>query len=596
MKRKAAGLTDREVNTAKKLAKMIAADSVESGGTWRVNIQKTVVHNFESRTTDAGKETEKQRNALVSEFIRRDKQKSAPQVELAAPVLAELPVSLERPVVIADRRRKARSTNDQLEEAESAFDDEHWREAINSGFGQLRRFEHHSHVTREERALKLPIEPAYEHDRELANFVFPSLAERHKISVDLQLIAANVTECIDRELHEFFRADCFADPNRAYRGPQWSEMQSSSEEIRNTLILQTMGATSSPTGGANGETVVYGTRPAIPNDINLADLVDSLVVRSRERYFYFECGNHYSTRNELQTAPSRYLLPEPGLFNPLKWSVPNDFCRSSVPEELVRFERARDTQLHKSWLFICDRGWNVWRSKYDCIPACDVAAFDTSVSHAAVQWRGHKQENSIVNAVYMLPSTSDKCTCTEKETVLLCQGDDHRHCAEMMHSATENALVAVSTFGRATNRRWHMILEVCSHQRQGTHGQQMFDVFKHCIDDIVQLKGISQCLSALCRETAAPKSCRQSNPYHVTFALLVFIDARRTSNWLHAFCVWQRCVQLHCMRCAPCFLAISQSLWNFVVYNAMLPVLPYFMARRVEQFAKSIKHKPRVLS
>ena len=75
----------------------------------------------------------------------------------------------------------------------------------------------------------------------------------------------------------------------------------------------------------------------------------------------------------------------------------------------------------------------------------------------------------------------------------------------------------------------------------------------------------------------------------MTLALLLFVETRMTAGWFNVWRVWVTCIQTHCHCCPFCSSPLSESLYRFVVYNAMIPILPVTMATLIEQLALSIR-------
>lgn len=331
------------------------------------------------------------------------------------------------------------------------------------------------------------------------------------------------------------------------------------------------------------------------------------------------CGS-YSMFTILEN-PNLFVLPNSGM-----WGSPMQQRFGKLTDgsylQFSDFERAR-VRVVSSDPFLSDACWYLWNSCGDKVARCAEATMHSEV----------EKRDTVVNC----PNTSfyeqiveNSCVCAKNGTIVLCSNANHmkhmvgQQCAPVpgqRSGANNMCIVAAETFGAATRERWILLRTICGTMQGGRHDELLVRTFLEALESDKNLRELVPCLrefgvedqsilqtgkphdhkvvdrlgsrvrvqKKLPAESHGRERFYLYDPIEMTLALLLFVEARMTAGWFNVWRVWVSCVQTHCFSCPFCSGPMSESLYRFVVYNAMIPVLPVTMATMLEQFALTVR-------
>ena len=418
----------------------------------------------------------------------------------------------------------------------------------------------------------------------------------------------------------------------------WFEMQDRFEKLRDTLLE------------AANKIVPVGEQAY---DC-LADAVEDFVSNSAVRMQYFDSSLCNHKQVDLLAQPSLYLLPnnrfanlqgQAGVLVPLDQRE-FERCRYSLEMEMYPLSRSGPYR-------------SCWKPNFDNFPSCPVyrCSDDSTGRHAETEDRLSSCFRETPNARYMvLPEQAtyandgeDRvfCTCVYAQTVVLCANAEHIHCkhqgqrdyrgefGEPLSYADRagkdlRSIVAASTFGRATNARWKLLLRVCREMNSGRHGDELWRVYRRALRANSRTAALVDCLDEFSykdsqeivfgkpheyndqrgyNSSSSPVSIDNRmisvqhyehrshdrffahDPLQVSLAILLFVKTRNSALWLNAWKFWVECLRQHCRKCPSCFLALRPAFFELVVYNAMLPVMTHDMSRHIEKLAGALRYQ-----
>jgi len=322
--------------------------------------------------------------------------------------------------------------------------------------------------------------------------------------------------------------------------------------------------------------------------------------------------------------PNLFVLPNSGM-----WSQKMQQRFGKVNDgsylEFIDFERAR-VRLVSSDPFITDPCWIIWNSCGDKIARCSETTMHNEVA------KREAYMNSPNACFYESPMADFKnnCVCEKNGTIVLCSNAKHMtHIVDQQtcpvpgkRMGSDNmCVVASEVFGSATRERWILLRTICGTMPAGRHDELLVKTFLESLENDKNLCGLVPCLREFgvedqsilrtgkvhdekvvdrlgSRVRVQKKLPVDSHgrerfflydPMEMTLALLIFVEARMTAGWYNVWRVWVSCVQTHSFCCPFCSGPISESLYRFVVYNTMIPVLPVTMATMLEQFAQIVR-------
>lgn len=365
--------------------------------------------------------------------------------------------------------------------------------------------------------------------------------------------------------------------------------------------------------------------------LNVAEKTEMFVRCSEYRKHFFSpkqtlgcgqklCGN-YGMYTLLET-PNLFVLPNSGVFG-LSMQQVYGKPTGGPYGEFVDFERAR-LQLLSMDPFLSDSGWLLWSSCGNKVATC----METTMHNEVVK----RDDVGAVspNVQFYEKLLPNNCICEQNGTIVLCSNSSHKtHVNEQTcrpvpgkRLGSDNmCIVAADVFGPATRERWSVLRMVCGSMPSGRHDELLVKTFLNALEMDKHLCAVVPCLKefgvdnqSLLRtgkehdkkviDRIGNRVRVQNNlpadshgrerfylydPMEMTLALLLFVETRMTAGWFNVWRVWVTCIQTHCHCCPFCSSPLSESLYRFVVYNAMIPILPVTMATLIEQLALSIR-------
>jgi len=289
--------------------------------------------------------------------------------------------------------------------------------------------------------------------------------------------------------------------------------------------------------------------------------------------------------------------------------------------ELVEFEKTRVAIL-RSHPLISDVLYEIWNSISNKVATCN------ATKHAEITTRHSGLVTQTPNARFFDVSISDyECDCTFNGTIMLCPNPRHKHSSAPVKLATcdqrgdadNQGIVSADVFGFSSRARWQLMLTMFESFDDMKHARLIVKTFIAAMETNDNMRKLLPCLlefsmsSPLGHQLGKAGDKKQFDwdhsgrhefisfysharerfhlfdPIALTFALLLFIDARGTVGWMNAFRLWSAALIHHCNVCPHCASCLSSSLFRITVYQTLLPILPLTMANQIENLATKIR-------